>query len=153
MASKEAGTPGSQKERTSHIINLELPRHRQARTIDRSVLTNLPTLRDCSASTRNRLLIRKVRLCSYVFEFSDQPDSSQDARDKETKRSTLLELVNYLTVYKPAFAEDELEEIFEMIMCNLARPLPPSTLDIMGMYNPEEDEPALESTWPHLQVD
>lgn len=140
------------KDKIMHIANLELPRHRTSRAVDRRVITTLPTLRDSSASMRSRLLVRKVRLCSYVFDFTDQPDSPQDARDKETKRSTLLELVNYLTVFKPAFVEEELDEIFEMIMCNLARPLPPNTLDILGMYNPEEDEPASESTWPHLQV-
>lgn len=154
-------TGASQKDKVSHIVNVELPRHRNARAIERSVITTLPTLRDASTTTRSRLLTKKVRLCSYVFEFSEQPEPQdprgkelrrQDSRDKEIKRSTLLELVNFLTVFKPSFTEDELEEIFEMIMCNLARPLPPSTLDLMGMYNPEEDEPQQESTWPHLQV-
>lgn len=152
-----AGSPRSKggegdSGKAGHIINMELPRHRQSRAIDPSVICSLPTLRDSSASTRSRLLLKKMRLCSFVFAFSDQPDSPQEAKNKETKRSTLLELVNYLTVFKPAFTEEELEETFEMIMCNLVRPLPPSTLDMMGMYNPEEDEPACESTWPHLQV-
>jgi serine/threonine-protein phosphatase 2A regulatory subunit B' len=154
-----AAAPGSPdqaaravKDKNTHIANFDLSRHRSSRAVNRSVITTLPTLRDSSASMRSRLLTRKVRLCSYVFEFTDQPDSPQDARDKETKRSTLLELVNYLTVFKPAFVEEELEEVFEMIMCNLARPLPPNTEEVMGMYNPEEDEPASESTWPHLQV-
>lgn len=66
-----------QKEKPAHIMYPELPRCRQSRRVDRSVITNLPTLRDSSASMRSRLLIRKVRLCSYVFEFNDQPDYPQ----------------------------------------------------------------------------
>lgn len=141
------------KGETSHIENAHLPRSRQQRCVSKKVLQNaLPNLRDSSPSTRSRLLIRKVRLCCYAFTFSDMPDTPQEAKDKETKRSTLLELVNYLTVFKPSFTQEELEEIFEMLACNLFRPLPPSTQDIMGVFNPEEDEPQSEPTWPHLQV-
>jgi serine/threonine-protein phosphatase 2A regulatory subunit B' len=43
-------------------------------------------------------------------------------------------------------------EIFEMLACNLFRPLPPSSLETAGQYNPEEDEPQSEASWPHLQV-
>lgn len=122
------------KEQPSHVVNGDLPRHRSARGIDRSVVATLNTLRDTSAANRSKLFIRKVRLCCYVFEFTDQPDSPQvpvlapttflflvkvlhsarlfmlqDAQDKEIKRATLLELVNYLSVFKPGFGEEELE--------------------------------------------
>ncbi len=39
-----------------------------------------------------------------------------------------------------------------MLACNLFRPLPPSSLEATGQYNPEEDEPQSEASWPHLQV-
>lgn len=140
-------------EKDEYILNNNLPRCRQARQVSRDVLKmNLPNLRDATPASRPRLLLHKLRLCSYVFDFNDTPDSPQMAKEKEVKRSALLELVNYLTVFKPAFTAAELTEIFEMLACNLFRPLPPSTLDIMGMYNPEEDEPQSDPTWPHLQV-
>ena len=104
------------KEKQTHVTNSDLPRHRNARVVERSVIASLNTLRDTSAANRSKLFIRKVRLCCYVFDFSETVDSPQDARDKEIKRSTILELVTYLTQFKPAFAEEELEEIFEMIM-------------------------------------
>lgn len=160
-AGKDAGKAGTaagaaaaanEKEKLSHINAKELPKCRNDRSVTRKVLVQLPSLRDASPSTKSKLFIRKVRLCCYIFDFSDTPDSPQEAKDKETKRSTLLELVNYITVSKPVFTEDDLEEIFEMISRNLFRPLPPSTLEVMGMYNPEEDEPMNEPTWPHLQV-
>jgi len=135
------------------IKNKALPRSRRRRAVsDKVLVLTLPNLRDATPATRGRLLIRKLRLCSYVFEFNDTPDTPLEAKRKEVKRAALLELVNYLTVFKPAFTDEELNEVFEMLACNLFRPLPPSTLDLMGMYNPEEDEPQSEPTWPHLQV-
>lgn len=150
---KDAKSQKGDKEKGSHINNKLLPRCRGSRSISNKVLQpNLPSLRDASPSSRSRLLIRKVRLCCYVFTFTGLPDSPQEAKDKELKRATLIELVDFLTVFKPAFVEEELEDVFEMLACNLFRPLPPSTLDLMGVYNPEEDEPQQEPTWPHLQV-
>jgi hypothetical protein len=39
-------------------------------------------------------------------------------------------------------------DIVEMVRLNLFRTLPPQTDD----FDPEEDEPAMEASWPHLQV-
>ena len=113
----------------------------------------LPPLRDVEQSLRSKLLLKKLHVCSFVFNFVEgHPDTPQEAQDKELKRTTLLELVNYMTVFKPSFVEREIEEIFEMLQINLFRALSPNTLETAGMYNPEEDEPQSEPTWPHLQV-
>eukprot|EP00457_Paulinella_chromatophora_P003592 gb/GEZN01003600.1/.p1 GENE.gb/GEZN01003600.1/~~gb/GEZN01003600.1/.p1 ORF type:complete len:620 (-),score=69.21 gb/GEZN01003600.1/:105-1964(-) len=136
------------------ISNPELPRARRSRAVAESVLDlHLPSLRDAPEATRSRLLLQKLRLASYVFDFnSEEPDTPLQTKRKEVKRACLLELVNYLTVVKPALEEHELEVVFEMLSFNLFRPLPPSTLDLTGVFNPEEDEPQSEPTWPHLQV-
>ena len=39
-------------------------------------------------------------------------------------------------------------DIIAMVSTNIFRSLPPQTED----YDPEEDEPVLEPSWPHLQV-
>lgn len=98
-----------------------------------------------------------MRLCCYIFPFEESAvDSADEAKAKEAKRSTLLELVNYLTVFKPVFVDEELSSIFEMLQINLFRPLPLSSSEGSAnttyQYNPEEDEPMSESSWPHLQV-
>jgi serine/threonine-protein phosphatase 2A regulatory subunit B' len=131
-----------------------LPRCRVSRSVGRDVIVhNLPALRDATPANRKALLLKKLRLCSFIFTFDDAVvDTPADQKDKEVKRNALLELVNYLTVFKPSFAEDELIAIFDMLSANLFRPLPPSTYESTGTYNPEEDEPSSESTWPHLQV-
>lgn len=38
--------------------------------------------------------------------------------------------------------------IMQMVSANVCRALPPPTDD----FDPEEDEPVLELSWPHLQV-
>ncbi|CAN0450628.1 unnamed protein product, partial [Hapterophycus canaliculatus] len=38
--------------------------------------------------------------------------------------------------------------IMQMVSANVCRALPPATDD----FDPEEDEPVLELSWPHLQV-
>ena len=131
-----------------------LPRCRQSRSVSRDVLIhNLPALRDAPPASRKPLLLKKLRLCSYVFTFDESTlDSAQEAKEKEAKRATLLELVNFLTVFKPSFTDDELAATFDMLQINLFRPLPPSTFELTGVYNPEEDEPTSEVSWVHLQV-
>ena len=131
-----------------------LPRCRLSRSVTRDVIIhNLPALRDAPPSSRKALLLKKLRLCCFIFSFDDaQLDSAQEQKEKELKRSTLLELVNYLTVFKPSFHDDELAAIFDMVHINLFRPLPPSTFELSGVYNPEEDEPSSEPSWVHLQV-
>ena len=116
------------------------------------LLNSLPTLRDTPVGARKPLLVKKLRLCTYVFQFDESVADIPDiAKDKEVKRSTLLELVNYLTVFKPQFAEDELASIFEMLAVNLFRPLPlnsaEASVNNTYQYNPEEDEPLSESSW------
>ena len=39
-------------------------------------------------------------------------------------------------------------DIMTMVKANICRALPPNNED----FDPEEDEPILENSWPHLQV-
>ncbi len=144
------------KEVPEHWIeNSDLPRTRQSRQVSRNVLQSLPALRDIQNVERRReVFLLKCRLCSFRFTFNPNvADSAQDARDKELKRTTLLELVNYLTVQKPRLGEEELSDMFEMLRFNLFRPLPSFVHETMGeIYSPDEDEALTEASWPHLQV-
>ena len=149
LSSSSSTSPSLPSSDVSH-----LPRCRLSRSVSRDVLIhNLPALRDAPPASRKPLLLKKLRLCSYVFTFDESSlDSPQEQKEKELKRATLLELVNYLTVFKPSFTDDELAAIFDMLQINLFRPLPPSTFELTGVYNPEEDEPTSEVSWVHLQV-
>jgi len=54
---------------------------------------NLPAFKDVSPAERTNLFIKKLRLCSCIFDFSE--GSGQD-KEKDVKRQTLLELVDYV---------------------------------------------------------
>ena len=88
------------------------------------------------------------------FDFTD---ATAHVREKEIKRQTLLELVDYVNQGQGKFTEAVFEDISFMLAQNLFRGLPPSNYEITGSaagdnFDPEEEEPTLEPSWPHLQI-
>lgn len=53
----------------------------------------LPSFRDVSAADQHNLFLRKLHICCFQFDFSD---TLKSAREKEIKRQTLTELVEYI---------------------------------------------------------
>nr|CAH7733941.1 unnamed protein product [Callosobruchus chinensis] len=98
------------------------------------------------ASEQEELFIRKLRQCCVAFDFMDPV---ADLKGKEVKRCTLNELVDYITGGRGVLTEPVYPEIIKMISANLFRTLPPSD---NPDYDPEEDDPTLEASWPHLQL-
>jgi len=110
--------------------------------------------RDVVASERQNLFVKKLQLCSYTFDFTDP---TAHVREKEIKRQTLLELVDYVNQGQGKFTEAVFEDISYTLAQNLFRGLPPSNHEITGNaagdnFDPEEEEPTLEPSWPHLQI-
>ena len=99
------------------------------------------------------LFMKKLHLCSYTFDFVD---AGTEMREKEIKKQTLLELVDYVNSGGNGlkFTEGVLEDLVVMVGANLFRALPASAHETggSGVYDPEEEEPALEPAWPHLQI-
>lgn len=109
-------------------------------------ITQLPLLRDVPESEQEALFIRKLRQCCVVFDFVD---AVSDLRGKEIKRGTLQELIEYISFGRSnVLTEEVYPEIIRMISHNLFRTLPPSD---NPDFDPEEDDPTLEASWPHLQ--
>lgn len=106
----------------------------------------MPLLKDVASGEQEELLIRKLRQCSVVFDFMDPV---ADIKGKEIKRATLNELVDYITAGRGVLTESVYPEIIRMISSNLFRTLPPSE---NPDFDPEEDDPTLEASWPHLQL-
>ncbi|KOX71037.1 Serine/threonine-protein phosphatase 2A 56 kDa regulatory subunit alpha isoform [Melipona quadrifasciata] len=118
-------------------------RYRNSQDVE---LQQLPQLKDVTPSEQEDLFIRKLRQCCVTFDFMD---AMADLKGKEIKRSTLNELVEYITAGRGVLTEPVYPEIIKMISANLFRTLPPSeTPD----FDPEEDDPTLEASWPHLQL-
>ncbi|CAN0216763.1 unnamed protein product [Scytosiphon promiscuus] len=127
--------------------SFESSRSNEHAYIRQEFLKELPLLRDTSQHQREALFQQKLKLCTVVFDMTDPMENS---RDKEVKRCTLLELVEYINsahgqqIFTPAVMPD----VISMVKANICRALPPQPDDC----DPDKDEPLLEEAWPHLQV-
>ncbi|XP_015055906.1 serine/threonine protein phosphatase 2A 57 kDa regulatory subunit B' beta isoform-like [Solanum pennellii] len=114
-------------------------------------IENLPLFRDVQISERQVLFFRKLQICCFQFDFTD---TMKLVREKEIKRQTLVELVDYVQSGAGKISESNQEEMVKMIAGNIFRCLPPASHENTGSENveQEEDEPCLEPSWPHLQL-
>jgi serine/threonine-protein phosphatase 2A regulatory subunit B' len=114
-------------------------------------IETLPMFRDVPVSERQGLFTRKVQVCCFQFDFFD---TMKMIREKEIKRQALVELVDYIQSGSGKITESNQEEMVKMISLNIFRPLPPAAYESTGseFLDPEEDEPYLEPSWPHLQL-
>jgi len=115
---------------------------------DASSFTSLPKLREVPPVERCELFRRKMEVCAVVFDFSDE--SSQ--REKDAKRQTLLEMVEYVNHTRNCFNEVLMQDVVSMVSANIFRALQTRNKDPRTFSDPEEDEPSLERAWPHLQI-
>jgi len=67
---------------------------------------------DAPPQERQELFVKKIHQCCNMFDFLD-PVS--DLRGKEVKRSTLNELVDYITTEKGVLTEPVYPEIIRMV--------------------------------------
>jgi len=111
----------------------------------------LPSFRDVPASEKHNLFIKKLNMCCVVFDFSDP---SKNLKEKDVKRQTLLELVDYMTSVPSKFNEVTMYEIIKMISSNIFRSLPSCNQEnkLPDVFDPEDDEPSMDPSWPHLQI-
>ncbi|XP_017847374.1 serine/threonine-protein phosphatase 2A 56 kDa regulatory subunit gamma isoform isoform X4 [Drosophila busckii] len=101
------------------------------------------------APEREELFLQKLRQCCTLFDFSEP---LSDLKWKEVKRAALHEMVEYLSNQNGVITEVIYPEAINMFSVNLFRTLPPSSNPNGAEFDPEEDEPTLESSWPHLQL-
>ncbi|CAG0882975.1 unnamed protein product [Cyprideis torosa] len=109
-------------------------------------LQALAQMKDVPPHEQEELFIRKLRQCCASFDFMDPV---ADLKGKEIKRTTLNELVGHITSGRGVLTEATYPEVIKMLSCNLFRTLPPSE---NPDFDPEEDDPTLEASWPHLEL-
>ncbi|XP_035703766.1 serine/threonine-protein phosphatase 2A 56 kDa regulatory subunit epsilon isoform isoform X2 [Folsomia candida] len=109
-------------------------------------LVPLPSFKDVPPAEHEDLFVRKLRQCCIAFDFLDPV---ADLKGKEIKRGALNELVDYITANRGVLTEPVYPEIIQMIARNLFRALPPLQ---SPDFDPEEDDPTFEASWPHLQL-
>uniref|UniRef100_A0A8C5PD48 Serine/threonine protein phosphatase 2A regulatory subunit n=1 Tax=Leptobrachium leishanense TaxID=445787 RepID=A0A8C5PD48_9ANUR len=109
-------------------------------------LSPLPPLKDATSNDQQELFCQKLQQCCVLFDFMD---SISDLKSKEIKRATLNELVEYVSTNRGVIVDSAYPDIIKMISSNIFRTLPPSD---NPDFDPEEDEPTLEASWPHIQL-
>lgn len=116
-------------------------------------MEELPSLKSVTnVAKRMELLSQKLEFCCKRANFMS--DESSDKHFVTAKRKALLDLVDFLNSAGPSRGKQEylseavLIEVIHMIRCNIFIALPSQ----MDDYDPEEDEPWLDISWPHKQV-
>ncbi|ULT92144.1 hypothetical protein L3Y34_009696 [Caenorhabditis briggsae] len=103
-------------------------------------------IKDTASNEQPALVIEKLVQCQHVFDFYDPV---AQLKCKEIKRAALNELIDHITSTKGAIVETIYPAVIKMVAKNIFRVLPPSE---NCEFDPEEDEPTLEVSWPHLQL-
>ncbi|KAF3783602.1 Oryzain alpha chain [Nymphaea thermarum] len=90
-------------------------------------------------------------MCCVIFDFTDP---SKNLKEKDIKRQTLLELVDYISSVNGRFSETAMQEITKMVACNLFRTFLSSNREnkLPEAVDPEEEEPLMDPAWQHLQI-
>ncbi|KAL5552528.1 hypothetical protein UlMin_039929 [Ulmus minor] len=111
----------------------------------------LPGFKDVSNSEKPGLLIKKLNLCCVVFDFTDP---TKHLKEKEIKRQTLLELVEYVSSTNGKLSETVMQEAVKMVSANLFRSFAPQPRDIKVVdgFDVDEEEHSMDPAWPHLQI-
>ncbi|KAG2261487.1 hypothetical protein Bca52824_068566 [Brassica carinata] len=117
----------------------------------------LPRLKDVSISEKQELFLKKLRLCCVVFDFVAEPQ--RNLKEKEIKRQTLLEVVDYVissSGNNGKFPEPVIQEAARMVSANLfSNPHQQwknkTPAEAAGDLE-EQEEGSLNPSWPHLQI-
>ncbi|KAL5573421.1 hypothetical protein UlMin_023018 [Ulmus minor] len=110
----------------------------------------LPSFRDVPNAEKQNLFVKKLNMCCVLFDFSNP----FTVKERDVKRQTLLELVDYISTVNSKFSEVVMQEMTKMVAVNLFRTFPSANPEnkFLEVYDVEEDEPAMEPAWPHLQI-
>ncbi|KAK8325765.1 hypothetical protein V6Z12_A11G073400 [Gossypium hirsutum] len=136
----------NQGNKISQVVNAKLNGNTVATSFEA-----LPNFRDVPNSEKQNLFIRKLNICCIVFDFTDL---TKNVKEKDIKRQTLLEIVDYVSSANGKFSEIIMQEIVKMVSVNLFRALTsaPRENKVLLAFDLEEEEPSMDSAWPHLQV-
>ncbi|KAL3636662.1 hypothetical protein CASFOL_018961 [Castilleja foliolosa] len=111
----------------------------------------LPSFRDVPNSEKQTLFLKKLNLCCFIFDFADP---TKHLKEKDIKRQTLVELVDYIASANGKFTEPVIQEIVRTVSVNLFRTMSTQSREnkLLEGFDLEEEEPLMDPAWPHLQV-
>ncbi|XP_057959364.1 serine/threonine protein phosphatase 2A 57 kDa regulatory subunit B' kappa isoform [Malania oleifera] len=105
--------------------------------------------KDVPNSERMNLFISKLNLCSVLFDFNDP---SKNSVEKDIKRQTLMELVDFVASAPSRFSEPAIVAMCKMCAINLFRVFPPNYRSNSSGGENEDDEPVFDPSWSHLHI-
>ncbi|XP_020223873.1 serine/threonine protein phosphatase 2A 57 kDa regulatory subunit B' kappa isoform [Cajanus cajan] len=108
----------------------------------------LVPFKDVPNGEKMNLFVSKLSLCCVTFDFTDPGKS---IADKDVKRKTLVELVDFVACGSMTFSEPAILAMCRMCAINLFRVFPPNYRASGGGEN-DDDEPMFDPAWPHLQL-
>ncbi|KDP32288.1 hypothetical protein JCGZ_13213 [Jatropha curcas] len=130
------------------------PKRTSSAVFPASVVAGIEPLvpfKDVPAGERMNLFVSKVSLCCVTFDFTDP---TKNTLEKDVKRQTLLELVDFVASGSMKFSEPAILAMCRMSAVNLFRVFPPNyrSSSINVSENEDNDEPMFDPAWPHLQI-
>ncbi|CAI9277423.1 unnamed protein product [Lactuca saligna] len=130
------------------------PKRTSSAVFPSSVIAGIEPLlpfKDAPASEKMSLFISKLSLCCMVFDFNNP---TKNTAEKDLKRLTLIELLEFIASGPPKFSEPAILALCKMCSINLFRVFPPNyraSRSNNGGEN-DDDEPSFDPAWPHLQL-
>jgi serine/threonine-protein phosphatase 2A regulatory subunit B' len=146
---KKTVPPKNDTSSKSKSANESAPKSQPAmKSVNDNTFASLPKLREAPLADRADLFRKKMNVCTQIFDFNED----ENQRDKEAKRQTLLEIVEYVNNTRNCFNESLMQDVVNMVGANIFRALPTKNRCLMQVVDPEDEEPTLERAWPHLQI-
>ncbi|XP_052199951.1 serine/threonine protein phosphatase 2A 57 kDa regulatory subunit B' kappa isoform-like [Diospyros lotus] len=107
------------------------------------------SFKDISNSEKQNLFISKLNLCCSVYDFNN---SGKNCEEKDVKRQTLVELVDFVASGSAKFNEQAIASTCKMCAINLFRDFPPKCRSYAARGETEDEEPMFDPAWSHLQL-
>lgn len=104
---------------------------------------------DVSEGQWSKLFTKKIIQCEVIFDFS-MPIF--DIRNKEIKAGALNDILWMTTEHPASLGEQQYQEVFVMFAKNVFRAIPPSPNPVGEEFDPEDDEPLYDPSWPHTHL-
>lgn len=109
----------------------------------------LMPFRDAPNTEKMNLFVSKVSLCCVTFDFTDP---AKNSIEKDVKRQTLIELVEFVASGSTRFTEPAILAMCRMCAANLFRVFPPNYRSNSSGCENDDDEPMFDPAWPHLHL-
>ncbi|EIE79220.1 hypothetical protein RO3G_03925 [Rhizopus delemar RA 99-880] len=125
--------------------------------ITKQILSDTPkdTIPPTGPRRQRSSIIQPIRVKSDLEKCPNfhGSDPSSDLKNKDIKRQELQDILEYIAAARGAVTDAIYPDMIQMFSTNTFRTIsPPVTTVNHEEYEVEEDEPALETSWPHLQL-